>query len=125
MLEMIATTVILGTVATVSLPMLKLITNERRAAVRHEQAITAASNIMERVTAMPYTEITPEFAAKTELADWLQEQLHNPVLTLSVEAAPNDSAKMIQLKLEWQTETGQPVAPIRLTSWVHDHEVQP
>ena len=65
MLEMIATAVILGTVMTLSLPMLKSITSERRAAVSHEQAIMAAANIMERIAAMPFLEITPEFAKRT------------------------------------------------------------
>jgi hypothetical protein len=130
MLEMIATAVILGTVMTVSLPMLKSITSERRAAVSHEQAIMAAANIMERITAMPFFEITPEFAKRTQLPDWLREQLNDPVLELRVEttpdeSAPDESAKLIRLKLEWQTSAGLKVAPIRLSAWVYDHEGQP
>jgi Tfp pilus assembly protein PilV len=130
MLEMIATAVILGTVMTVSLPMLKSITSERRAAVSHEQAIMAAANIMERVTAMPFLEITPQIAKRTQLPDWLTEQLNDPVLELQVEtipdeSAPDESAKLIRLKLEWQTSAGLKVAPIRLSAWVYDHEGQP
>lgn len=116
--EMIATTVVLGTIVGISLPMLKLVTSERQAAVAHEQALAAASNIMENVSALPFEKIKAD-ATAAQLPDWAKEQLIEPSLQVEVERVPDASAKKIHLRLEWKSSRGYAVAPIQLTSWVY------
>ena len=123
-IEMIVTTIILGTVAAISLPMLKLITYERRAATAHQQALVVASNVMERVSATPFENLATA-AAEIQLPDWANEQLNEASLKVVVDAVPEEAARQVRLRLEWKSPRGLPVAPLQLTAWVYDREATP
>lgn len=122
--DLIATAIILGAVATIALPMLKMIKLERRAAVGHEEAVTLAASTMELLSAKPFSELTPEVANSTKLPDWFLKQVDDAKLKIEIADADNSAAKRIHLQLDW-TAVGKANAPVRLTTWVYDQQVQP
>jgi hypothetical protein len=99
------------------------VAHERRAAERRERAIAEVANLMERVTAYPFEQVTPELAARITLSEAARQSLKGAELTIDVagqtaSAAAQTAAKRIAIKLRWRDQSGEWVAPVRLTSWI-------
>ncbi len=111
-IAMTLTVKILGTVAV-----------ERRAAERRQQALLEVGNLMERITAYPYDELSPDLAKRLSLSPAARAAL--PHSELGIDISPvkagkgtSRSSKRIALVVRWQGGGGEWVAPVRLVSWV-------
>ena len=86
---------------------------------------------MERITAYPFDEVTPELARRITLSPSARQSLPDSELAVDVtasEPAAGRSAKRIAIRLRWRGRDGEWVAPVRLTSWIErrrpGHEMQ-
>jgi hypothetical protein len=115
---------LLGTAMAIVVPVLGWMGIENRLSLQRQEATEGLNNLMEELTSRPYAELTSEAAGKSELSDALKRQLPGAKLTVEITEA-NPSSKRIQIRLSWNQQNGQPLAPVRLTAWVHQREGQP
>lgn len=94
---------------------------ERRGAARRERALQEAANLMERLAARPWDELTPDLARVQALTPATAEVLRDG--TLAVAIAGDDvepAAKSIAIEIGWGSGgSGGRVAPVRLVAWVY------
>jgi hypothetical protein len=76
---------------------------------------------MERLTAYPFDELTPERARTLSISPATLESL--PGAELAVDVNPSQlgagrSSKRIAIRLRWRNHAGEWEAPVRLTTWI-------
>ena len=94
---------------------------QRRSAEERQRAILEVANIMERITAEPFDEVTAERARRLSISPMAAGSL--PGAELAVEVAAEQpgsgrSSKRIAVRLRWKGRSGEWEAPVRLTTWV-------
>jgi hypothetical protein len=114
-------TVLLMIVMTLAVKILGIVALERRQAERRQRALVEVANTMERITAHPFLDVTPELARRTTLSETAQAALPDSELSVDIsDAKVGDSriAKRIAIRLRWRGRSGEWEAPVRLTSWI-------
>ncbi len=128
LIEVTMATVILMMIMSVALKVIGFAAHERLAAERRERALFEAANVMEKMAALPFDEITPDRAGRMSLSDTSRQRLPGCELTVQVStvasAAPAGPAKRIAVKIRWRDQSGQWESPVRLTSWTHDRRAR-
>lgn len=123
LLEMIVAIILLGTVMTIVVPTLGWMSVQNGLALQREEALQGLHNLMDDLTTRPYSDLTPEAAKKVELSPALKRQLPGAKLQVQIEEVPGGKSepnrKRIHVELGWNQRNGQPLAPMRLTAWVH------
>ena len=92
---------------------------ERKAVERRERALLEAENLLERIVAVPWDDLTTESVARFRVSDAASDQLHGP--TLKVQVLPSGSPpaqKRVVVEIRWADRSGQSEAPVRLVTWV-------
>jgi hypothetical protein len=123
MLAELAMGIVLLTIAmTLVVKVLGWTAHQRRAAERRERAVVEVANLMERITAHPFEDVTPELAGGLRLSEAARQAL--PDSELAVEVGGGDGpralpAKRIAIRVRWRGSGGQWEAPVRLVSWIH------
>jgi prepilin-type N-terminal cleavage/methylation domain-containing protein len=121
LLELIVALILLGTVSTIVIPALGWMGVENRLSLQRQEAVQGLGNLMDELTSRPYADLTTDAAEKLELPEALRNQL--PGAKLKVEIAETEpGVKRIRLELGWNQRSGRPIAPLRLTAWVHERE---
>ncbi len=93
---------------------------ERRGAERRQVATQEAANLMERLAARPFDELTPESAKRLALSDHAKASLRDGSIDVVIAAIAGDvPARRITIEVRWRDRSGEPVAPVRLVAWVH------
>ena len=115
LIEMMISGLLLGTVIAVAIPTLKWVSHERRAAQRRQTAVIEVANIMETLASQPWNAIVDADIGETKISVRTREQLPNAELKVTLESS--EDSKRIDIHLQWNDESGQPVAPVRLTGW--------
>jgi Tfp pilus assembly protein PilE len=119
-IELLIAGMLLATLAVSTMPTLAWVVRQRDAAERRQTALLEVGNLMERIAAIPYEELSAERARKLTLSRSAQAQLTEPVLNISVDADPQDaSAKRIRIELRWLLGPMKPAAPVRMAAWVY------
>jgi hypothetical protein len=121
--ELAMATVLVTIAMTLTVRVLGWVALERRGAERREQAVVEVANLMERITAYPFEEVTPDLAGRLTLSEAARRSLPDPELAVDVSGVDHASAqglaaKRIAIRLRWRGTTGEWVAPVRLTSWI-------
>jgi type II secretory pathway pseudopilin PulG len=118
--ELLVSAALLGIVVLVTVPTMSWIMQEQRAAGRRQAALTEAENILDRLTAQKWEQITPALLAEAQLSETVRGQLPDAELSLDVQM-PDDQpgAKRIALSLQWSNGAKPPSRPVRLTAWVY------
>jgi hypothetical protein len=104
-----------------TIKVLGFVAHERRASERRQRALVEVANLMERITAYPFDEVTPGLAAKLTLSPAGRQSLPDSGLAVDVagsEPGAGRSARRIAIRLRWHGPDGEWVAPVRLTSWI-------
>ncbi len=119
--ELAMAMVMLVIAMTLTIKVLGWVALERRSSERRERAVIEVANVMERMTAHPFDEVTPDLARGMRLSTATSQAL--PDSDLAVEVTPTDpgagrAAKRIAIRLRWKAHTGEWDAPVRLTSWI-------
>jgi type II secretory pathway pseudopilin PulG len=114
---------ILGMLLAVALQLLSATFAQRRAIDQRQLAIFEASNVLERLAARAWPDLTPQaLAAEKPSAEVLKElpeaELNVEVTTPSAE--PN--AKRITVSLRWQDRNSRFLPPVKLTTWKYKRD---
>lgn len=95
--------------------------HQRREAEHRQRALLEASNIMERITAVPYEEVTPEKTQGYIISPVSAALLPGLELNVNIQeqgASPDRPVKRIAVRLRWKGRSGEWEAPVRLTTWI-------
>jgi hypothetical protein len=98
---------------------------ERRATERRQRALFEVANLMERITANEFEQVTAGLAGRMTLSEEAQRAL--PDSQLAVDVANKGpgigrKAKRIAISLRWRGRSGEWERPVRLTSWIERRE---
>jgi hypothetical protein len=121
LVEVAMAAVLLMIAMTLTVKVLGLVATERRGTERRQRALVEVANLMERITAYPFDEVTPELGGRLTLSPTGRQSLPDSELKVDVvgsEPAAGRSAKRIAIRLRWRGSDGEWVAPVRLTSWI-------
>jgi Tfp pilus assembly protein PilE len=117
-LEVTVAALLLGTLMMVCLHLLSATSAQRRALDQRQAAIIELSNEMERLTALPWTELTRLKPADERISPWAQAILPEAKLTVELAAPAGDpAARRITASLRWQDHNGRFLPPVTLTAW--------
>ncbi len=116
-------TVVLMIVMGLTLKVLATVAQERRGAADRQLGVLEAGNLMERITAQPFDQVTPELARRISVSDLTRRSLRDCDLAVAVSGGEKSekgmqSAKRVMIRLRWKGQGGQWQAPVRLTSWI-------
>jgi len=115
--ELIVASALLGTLLVVCLQLLTATAAQRRAADQRQLALFEVGNVMERLAARPWADLTPKTAADERLSASLGDRLPGAKLNVEVTALPAEpSAKRITVSLRWQDRNGRFLAPVTITT---------
>jgi prepilin-type N-terminal cleavage/methylation domain-containing protein len=122
LLEIMVAAVLLAAAATISVEIVLLSATAQRAAARQHMAAREAANVMERLMAMPYDELTPEAARRAKLAKPAADALPEAKLDVAVEEGRDAGvpSKRVKITLSWSTTSATPLASVRLAAWRFD-----
>jgi len=117
-LEVSVTGVLLVTLLMVCLQMLGATADQRRAIRDRHTALQACTNLMERLCALRWAELTPQRVAEMQLPAEVQEALSGVELNIDLaEPDGEPDVKRITVLLRWQGRPGRPQRPVRLVAW--------
>jgi hypothetical protein len=117
-LELVVAFTLLGTLLIVCLEMFSAAAAQRRAADERTCALVELGNVMERVAARPWPELTTSAVARERLSPWAAGQLPGAELKIEVSTpSAEPGAKQITASLRWEDRSRRLVAPLRLTTW--------
>jgi hypothetical protein len=116
--ELVVAGALLGALLAVCLQLLAATAAQRRAAAQRQLAILEAGNVMERLAARPWAELTPQAVAAVQLAPSVRDRLPGAELKVEVSTpSAEPGAKRIVVSLHWQDRAGQSVSPVKITTW--------
>lgn len=104
------------------------VANQRRTWDRRQTAVFEAANLMERVTARPFDELTAEGTKDLTLSDEAKRSLPDVQADVSIiepDSAGGEDSKRVVVRLQWRNRAGDWDAPVWLTSWVHRRKEGP
>jgi hypothetical protein len=122
---MIVSCGLLAVVIGLSVQMLASTALERRYSERRAIALQEAANLVERVSAIAYPEITTQRLKDITLSDDARKILPDAVATLTLHEEPASAAsgglaaKRVQVELKWMGAGNSPEAPVRLSYWAY------
>ncbi len=123
-------TVLLVVAMTLTVKVLGWAAHDRRTAERRERAVVEAANVMERISAQPFEQLTPELAGRVTLSEAARESLPGAELAVDLQSGDGTgpaglAAKRIAVRLRWRGRSGSWEAPVRLTSWKFARRPEP
>jgi hypothetical protein len=127
MLELMAGAAILVGLLAVSLQFFHATALHRRTTRQREVAIEELANVMERLAAIRWQDLTTEKARQVQLSDVASRSLPGAALTIEVSqpAADKPLAKRIAVALAWEDQSRRLGRPMRLSAWRYRNEGGP
>jgi hypothetical protein len=120
LLEVVVAFGLLAVLLTICLQMLAATAVQRRAVDRRAVAVEEAANIIERISALPWDQVTAERLAAIRLSPDAGHSLPNGAVTLAVESsADGPRGKQVQLAITWSDPAGETERPVRLSYWMY------
>lgn len=120
MLEVVVGCGLLAVLLALAVQLLSVTALQRRHTERRAIALEQAANVVERVSAVPYAEITPERLAAIELSPEVRQILPGGTARLFVDDEAGDvPAKRVRVEIQWTGAGGRTEAPARLTYWFY------
>lgn len=118
LLEIAAAAVLLAVLLTVCLRFMRATTAQRRGLQARRAAVQEVANVMERLAARSWEELTPGAAGQARLSAEAQRALPNGRLEIEVAQTDQDpDAKRITVVLRWPAGPEQPDRSVRLVAW--------
>ena len=128
LLEVAMAAALLMIAMALTVKVLGLVAIERRGSERRQRAIVEVGNLMERITAHPFEEVTPQLAARMTLSPAVRQSLPESELAIDVagsEPGAGRTARRIAIRLRWRGPGGEWAAPVRLTTWIEQRRQGP
>jgi prepilin-type N-terminal cleavage/methylation domain-containing protein len=119
LLEIVIAAAMLAMLLTASVQMLRALSIHQRASDRRAAALEAVQAVSDQIANIPWDQLTVEAAKKVTVPKLLDGYLLGAMLSVSLEeVATPTMSRRIHVELTWSGPDGQPVTPVRLTSWV-------
>jgi len=116
--ETIVAAAMLTGMLAVCLQMLGAVAARHRTTETRQLAIREAANLMERISAIPWDELSPETVDRVELSESASRRLTGAELTVDVaESTDPIEQRRITLSIRWKDRSGEFVRPVKLTAW--------
>jgi hypothetical protein len=110
--------ILVGMLATAVVQLALVMAGQHRGLAKRYVAIQESANIMERVSATPWTELTTENVADIELSPEAQQSLSGATLEIQVSAAEGEpAAKRVTVVIRWPDREARPDHVVRLVAW--------
>jgi hypothetical protein len=120
LVEMAATGVMVMAAMAITVQLLGWAAAGRRDVARRERAILEASNLLERLAARPWEQLTADAVRGVTLSDATKEALPGAALTIDVaDIAAAPAARRITVAITWRDRAGKAEAPARLVGWAY------
>jgi prepilin-type N-terminal cleavage/methylation domain-containing protein len=117
-LEVLAAMVLLAGLTTVCLQFFHGLADGQRENYQRLTAIQEAENLLERLTALPWDEMTPQAGAEMKLSAQGSQALPDGQVEAHVDDPTGDPpAKRISVVVRWQNREGNTCPPVRLVTW--------
>lgn len=122
-IECCAAAALLVAALAVVVTLLTSVARQRQAAGWQAQAVIEADNLLERLTAEPYAELTGEHVAAMNLNESVAERLPNG----DVEAQIKEEVgrKRIEVEISWRGPRSEQARRHRVVTWVYAQENRP
>ena len=127
LLEVVVAFGLMAVLVTICLQMLAVNAAARRAVERRAVALQEAANMLERVSALSWEQITAQRVAEFELSPSVRDILPGATARLSVEASGDAGppAKQVRVEISWTNSVGETEAPVQLSSWTYARGKEP
>ncbi len=121
--ELAVATVLLGVAMAIVAQTVGWLAAERRGAQRRQRAVQEAANLMERLNARPWDELTPDLARAQVLSPSTKALLRDGDLSVSIDAEPGSpTTRRVAIRIAWGDRSAGLVAPVQLVAWVHQRD---
>jgi Tfp pilus assembly protein PilE len=118
LIEMAVAGVLLLALTAVCVKYFAVTAMQRRALDQRQTALSEAANIMELLTAEPWSNLTPETLTKISLSPETKSALIEGELKIDLtDENTKPNAKRITVTIRWQDQNGQWIEPVRLVAW--------
>ncbi len=123
LLELAVAGALLGALLVVCLQLIGAMAAQRRAADQRRLAVVEVGNILERLAARPWDELTSknvgqEMEEKEKLSPQAASRLPGAELKIEVtQPAKEPDARRIVVSLRWQDAAGVLLPPVRIATW--------
>jgi hypothetical protein len=88
---------------------------ERGRSLERLAATDAAANVLEAARARPWADLTPEWAASQKLPEYVQQRLHDGMLSVRVAAEPDrPHVKRVTVEIKWDVQPSIPAKTVTL-----------
>lgn len=92
----------------------------RRAAEQRQIAIEEAENVLERLTAEPWADLSVERIEQLQTTSHIGTRLPAGQLTVKLVTTPGaPDARRLDVEIRWRKSPGGSAAPVRLTTWIY------
>jgi len=119
--ECLVALVLLGAAAVLMAQLVAAVGVQRRVADQHALALQETANLMERLFALPFAELTTPRAAEFQLSETARQRLPDARLQITVNStAGQPAAKEVHVSVSWLDRSGRHGAPTELTAWRHE-----
>ena len=120
LVELTSAMILLGVVFTVSISILAAVARERRSAEQRQFALQHATNLLERITGIGWSKLSPGTQKTDPLPAELQALLPNFEQHVEVTTLPEElNSKLVSVSVSWKNREGQVIAPVHLSAWVY------
>jgi len=122
LIEMIVAVVLLGAVMTTAVPVFGWTIQQRRAANQRQFAIQEVANLMERVAADDWADVSKQSLEDLAPTQRMRQALSDPEWDFRVTQVDGPPvAKRVKIQVTWRDRAGNQVSPVRLIGWLHQH----
>ncbi len=121
--EVAVSVVVLGAVVTTAAQLVQWSVALHQVALKKRCALEAATTVLDRTSARPWSTITAESAKEVSLPAEVQEFLVDPRVAVGVSEDNEQSAgpvrgKKISVEISWAERAGRRTQHVQLTTWV-------
>jgi hypothetical protein len=121
LVEVAMGTVLLMITMTMTVKVLGWVAQERHSAERRQRALLEVANVMERISAYRFEDLTPDLARRIKLSETARGHWSDSELTVEFTDSPagdGPPARRVALELRWRGRSGLWDRPVRLCAWI-------
>jgi hypothetical protein len=126
LVEVLMAGLLLGLAMFMAVSLLAGVAGQRRSVERRGWALQEAANAMERLSAIPFEQLSQEVAtAQAKLSASAEKVLHGGQIEVKIsDEKVGPPMKKIEVAVHWSATNGFKERPVRLTSWVSRKEAR-
>jgi hypothetical protein len=116
--ELIVASAMLGTLLVICLQMAGALAAQQRTVQQRQLATLELANLMERIAARPWADVTPQAVAAEQPTPAARNRLPDAEVKVEVTTpAAEPDAKRIAASIRWKDRSGGFLPPVTLTTW--------